>query len=195
MQEFNHIEALWASHTVDTHISAEDMLRQAKKEVSSMRTKSILNIVIMTLSMIAVTSLWFYDFQFWTTHAGISIVILAIAVYTLILYNHYRIIAGYDFTANPQQFISQLKIYQIKRHNLYKKLYWFYAIALSLGMALYFFEPLAHMPLIYRILIVIISFGWMIFCSFYVRKVVIRKDREGIALLIEKFERIYQQLH
>ncbi|RZL60283.1 MAG: hypothetical protein EOO93_14685 [Pedobacter sp.] len=196
MQEFDHIEALWAKHTVDVKISADEMLKQAKKEVNGMRTKSLLNIGGMILSIIAMATLWlFYDVQTWTTHAGISIIIIAIAVYTVILYNNHNIIAKSDFTANPNEFISSLKQYQLNRFALYNRLYWFYAIALSLGMVFFFVEVLAHMELWMRILAIIISFGWMIFCSTLVRKAVIKRDKERIALLIEKFERITGQFH
>lgn len=193
MQEFDHIEALWAGHTVDVKISSDEMLKQAKKEVNSMRTKSILNIVGMGISIIAVACLWFFDFESWTTHAGIAILVLAISVYTLILYNNYQIIAKSDFTVNPNEFISQLKLYQINRHKLYSQLYWFYAIALSLGIVLYLFELLTYLELWIQVVFVGITFGWMIFCSTLVRKAVIKKDKERIALLIEKFERISKQ--
>jgi membrane protein YdbS with pleckstrin-like domain len=193
MQQFDHIEALWAAHTVDLKISSDEMLRQAKKDVSNMRTKSLFNIAGMALSFLAVACLWFFDFESWTTHLGITILVMAIAVYTVILYNNYRIIAKSDFTVNPKEFISQLKLYQLNRHRLYNQLYWFYAIALSLGMVLYFFELMAHLPLWAQILFVGLSFGWMIFCSTLVRKAVIKRDKERIALLIEKFERISGQ--
>jgi membrane protein YdbS with pleckstrin-like domain len=193
MQQFDHIEALWAAHTVDLKISSDEMLRQAKKDVSNMRTKSLLNIAGMALSFLAVACLWLFDFESWTTHLGITILVMAIAVYTIILYNNYRIIAKSDFTVNPKEFISQLKLYQLNRHRLYNQLYWFYAIALSLGMVLYFFELMAHLPLWAQILFVGLSFGWMIFCSTLVRKAVIKRDKERIALLIEKFERISGQ--
>ena len=193
MQEFNHIEALWAAHTVDVKISSDEMLKQAKKDVNNMRTKSILNILGMGLSFVAVACLWLFDFESWTTHAGITIIVMAIAVYTLILYQNYRIIAKSDFTVNPNQFISHLKLYQLNRHTLYNKLYWFYAIALSLGMVLYIFELLTYLNLWAQIAFVGASFGWMIFCSTLVRKAVIKKDKERIALLIEKFERISAQ--
>jgi membrane protein YdbS with pleckstrin-like domain len=172
------------------------MLKQAKKEVNGMRTKSLLNIAGMIFSSLAMILLWlFYDVQSWTTHAGISIIIIAITVYTIILYNNYRIISNSDFTVNPTQFISSLRLYQIKRLAMYNKLYWFYAIALSLGMVLYFVEILDHMSLIAQIIALVISFGWMIFCSTLVRKAVIKRDKERIALLIEKFERISGQFH
>ncbi|RYG09976.1 MAG: hypothetical protein EOO07_22960 [Chitinophagaceae bacterium] len=193
MQEFDHIEALWAAHTVDVKISSEEMLKQAKKEVNSIRTKSMLNIFGMSLSFIAVACLWLFDFQSWTTHAGIGILVIAIAVYTIILYNNYRIIAKSDFTINPNEFISQLKLYQLNRHDLYNKLYWFYAIALSLGVVLYFFELSSLLSFWVKVAFVTLSFGWMIFCSTLVRKAVIKKDKERIALLIEKFERISGQ--
>ncbi len=196
MQDFNHIEALWAKHTVDVKISADDMLKQAKKDVSSLRTKSLLNIAGMTLSVLAMAILWlFYDAQSWTTHVGITIMIAAILVYTIILYNNYRIIAQTDFTANPNSFIAKLKLYQLNRLSLHNRLYWFYVIALSLGMGLYFIEILTHMELWMQVIAVALSFGWIIFCSTLVRKAVIKKDRERIAILIEKFERIGQQFH
>ncbi|HTM99881.1 MAG TPA: hypothetical protein VL088_14090 [Pedobacter sp.] len=193
MQEFDHIEALWASHTVDVKISSDEMLKQAKKEVNNMRTKSLLNIGGMVFSFLVIASLWFFNFESWTTHIGITILLIAIAVYTVILYNNYRIIAKSDFTINPKEFIAQLKLYQLNRHRLYNQLYWFYAIALSLGMALYFFELLAHLSPWVQILLVVLSFGWIIFCSTLVRKAVIKRDKERIALLIEKFERISEQ--
>lgn len=194
MQEFNQIEALWAKHTVDVKISAVEMLKQAKKEVNGIRTKSLLNIAGMTLSLLAMALLWLlYDVQSWTTHLGISIIIITIAVYTVILYNNYRIISTTDFTLNPNEFISKLKLYQVNRLVMYNRLYWFYAIALSLGMALYFVEILAQMEFWMQTIAIIVSFGWMIFCSTLVRKAVIKKDKERIALLIEKFERLSSQ--
>ncbi len=196
MQEFDHIEALWAKHTVDVTISADEMLKQAKKEVNGMRTKSLLNIVGMILSFLAMAALWlFFDFKSWTTHVGISIIVVVIAVYTVILYNNHRIISKNDFTANPNDFIKSLKHYQLNRYSIYHRLYWFYALALSLGMVLYFFEPLSHMQPWAQALALVLSFGWMIFCSTLVRKAVIKRDKERIALLIEKFERISGQFH
>lgn len=195
MQEFDQIEALWAKHTVDVKISADDMLKQVKKEVNGMRTKSLMNIAGMAISIVAMAMLWLlYDVQNWTTHAGISIIIASIAVYTIILYSQHRLIAKNDFTANPNEFIANLKQYQLNRFALYNKLYWFYAIALSLGMIFYFVEILAHLDLWMQVVAIAASFGWMIFCSTLVRKAVIKKDKERIALLIEKFERISGQL-
>jgi membrane protein YdbS with pleckstrin-like domain len=194
MQEFDHIEALWAKHTVDVKISADDMLKQAKKDVNSMRTKSLLNILGMSLSIIAVAAVWFlYDFTSIATHIGISIIILAVAVYTVILYFNHRVIAKNDFTENPNIFLQNLKIYQLQRHQLYNRLYWFYAFALSLGMGLYFYEILPNFELWQQVLILFLSFGWVIFCSTLLRKAVIKRDKERIALLIEKFERISNQ--
>lgn len=193
MQEFDHIEALWAKHTVDVKISADDMLKQAKKEVGSMRTKSLLNILGMALSFFLMAALWLFNFQSWTTHAGISIIIIAIGVYTIILYKNHRILAKSDFTANPTEFIARLKAYQLSRFSLYNRLYWFYAIALSMGMIFYFVEVLNNIQPWLQFLMIAVSFGWMIFCSTLVRKAVIKKDKERISLLIEKFERISSQ--
>jgi hypothetical protein len=196
MQEFNEIEALWAKHTVEVKISADEMLKQVKKEVNGIRIKSLLNIAGMIISFFSVTAIWlFFNFQSWTTYLGISIVIVAIGVYTVMLYINYRIIAKNDFTATPNDLIKQLKRFQLSRIALYNRLYWFYAIALSLGMGLYFVEVLADFEIWLKIIALILSFGWIILCSTFFRKAIIKKDKEKIALLIEKFERIGQQFN
>ena len=194
MQEFEDIQSLWHSHTVEVKISSREMLTQAKKEVNSIRNKSMLNIFGMCLSLLAIACLWlFLDFHSWTTHVGITILITAIAVYTFILYRGHRLISKSDITAHPNDFLEELKIYQLSRYSLYNKLYWIYTFALSLGTALMFFEILSYFSFWKQGLIVVFTFGWLIFCSTIVRKIVIKKEKERIALLIEKFERISAQ--
>ncbi len=195
MQEFNQIEALWARHTVDIQISADEMLSQAKKELGSIRTKSRFTIVGMVLFFFMEAALWlFFDFNSWTTHAGFSILGIAVGMYTVFLYDNYRIIANSDFTVNPAQFVDQLTRYQLKRHSLYHKLFWFYMMALTLGTFLFSFEILAYMSNTAQIIFWALSLGWIIFCSTIVRKAVIKRDKEKIGVLIEKLQRISQQL-
>jgi membrane protein YdbS with pleckstrin-like domain len=194
MQEFEDIKSLWHNHTVEVKISSGEMLQQVKKEVNSIRNKSMLNIVGMGLSFVAIACLWlFFDFHSWTTHVGVTILITAIAVYTFILYRGHRLISETDFTANPNDFLEELRVYQISRYNLYNRLYWIYMIALSLGSAFFFYEILAYFSLWKQVLVVVLSFGWLIFCSTIIRSMVIKKEKERIALLIEKFERISAQ--
>ena len=195
MQEFDHIQSLWQSHSVEVKISSDEMLQQAKKEVNAIRNKSLLNIVGMMASFVAIVALWLcFDFNSWTTYAGLTLFLAAIAISTFMLYKSHRLIAKHDFTTEPNEFLSNLKSYQLSRYTLYNKIYWIYAIALSLGTALYFFEILSYFDLWIQSLLVLFTFGWIIFCSTFVRKAVIRKDKERIGLLIEKFERIEDQL-
>ncbi|RYF24592.1 MAG: hypothetical protein EOO42_05450 [Flavobacteriales bacterium] len=194
MQEFDHIEALWAKHTVDVKISADDMLKQAKKDVSNIGTKSLLNIIGMALSIFALASIWiWYDFNSIAAQLGLSIVIIAVLATTVILYNNHRVISQNDFTQNPHIFLQKLKIYQLQRHQLYNKMFWVYVAALSIGTALYFSEILTLLTPWLQGFLLFFSFGWIIFCSTLVRKAVIKRDKERIALLIEKFERISNQ--
>lgn len=170
------------------------MLAQAKKEVNSIRNRSVLNIAGMVISFLAVASLWvFFDFQSWTTHAGIAIVLIAIAASTIMLYRGHRLISNHDFTNHPNEFLVNLKRYQLSRFSLHNKLYWIYAVALSLGSALYLIEILTHMDVWLQWLIAVFTLLWMVFCSTLVRKAVIKKDKERISLLIEKFERLGSQ--
>ncbi|WP_316818542.1 hypothetical protein [Pedobacter nyackensis] len=194
MQEFDHIQSLWQSHSVEIKISSDEMLQQAKKEVNAIRNKSLFNIIGMLVSFVAIIILWlFFDFNSWTTHAGLTIFLSAIAVSTFMLYKSHKLIAQHDFTTNPNEFLNSLKSYQLSRYSLYSKMYWIYAIALSLGITLYFFEILSYFDLWAQCLIIVFTFGWIVFCSTLVRKAVMKKEKERIGLLIEKFERIGNQ--
>ena len=195
MQAFDQIQELWQKHEVEVKVSADEMLQQAKKEVNGLKLKSALNIAGMLLSFIAVAALWiFFHFESWTTHVGISITIIAIGVYTLILYRDYRLIAKNDFTAHPHEYLNNLKTYQLNRYKLYNTLYWFYAVALSLGLIFYFVEILSYFTMALKVIAVGLTALWIIFCSTILRKAVMKREKERIALLIEKFERISGQI-
>lgn len=195
MQAFDQLQELWQNHEVDVKVSADEMLQQAKKEVNSIKLKSALNILGMLASFIAIAALWiFFHFESWTTHVGISITIIAIGVYTLILYRDYRLISKTDFTAHPHEYLNNLKTYQLNRYKLYNSLYWFYVIALSLGIIFYFVEILAHFNTVQKVLAVGLTALWMLFCSTILRKAVMSREKERISLLIEKFERISGQI-
>jgi hypothetical protein len=194
MQEFDHIQSIWDTHKVEVKISSDEMLKQAKKEVNGIRLKSLLNLAGMALSFIAITSIWtFYDVQSWTTHAGLTIIITSIGVYTFLMYQGHKLIANNDFTIHPKAFLESLKLYQINRFSLYNKLYWIYTVALSIGLTLCFFEMLERLELWIQYSLVLFSLGWVIFCSALVRKVAMKREKERIALLIEKFERLSTQ--
>ena len=194
MQAFDQIQELWQKHEVEVKVSADEMLQQAKKEVNGLKLKSALNILGMLFSFLAIAAIWiFYHFESWTTHVGISITLIAIGVYTLILYRDHKLIAKSDYTVHPNEYLNNLKTYQLNRYKLYNSLYWFYVIALSSGLIFYFVEILAYFNTMQKVVAVGLTALWIIFCSTILRKAVIKREKERIALLIEKFERISSQ--
>lgn len=194
MQEFDQIQSLWQSHSVEVKISADEMLKQAKKEVSSIKTKSRLNILGMIISLALIAGLLlFAEFESWTTLAGLTIIVLAVSFSTFMLYKDYKLIAGNDFTERPNAFLNNLKAYQLNKLVIYDKLYWVYTLALSIGVILYFYEMLDHLALLTQIGIVAFTIFWMAFCGTFMRRAYIKREKERIDLLIEKFERIIEQ--
>jgi hypothetical protein len=196
MQEFDHIQSLWQSHSVEVKISSGEMLSQAKKEVTSIRTKSLFNIFGMVLSFTAIAALMvFSPFNSWTTQTGLIIIIISVAISTLILYKDYRIIRQNDFTEHPGAFLSKLKIYQLNKFTIYNKLYWFYATALSLGFIFYFYEVLSNLSPVLQIGIIAFTIFWMALCATILRRAYMKREKERLDLLIEKFERISEQFN
>lgn len=195
MHEFDHIQSLWQSHSPAPGISAEEMLKQAKLEVAAIRKRSLLNIAGMLFSLAAITALlYLYDFKSWTAMLGVGIIILTVAIYTLLLYREHLMLSAQDFTVNPASFIDKLKGYQLSRFQLYTRLYWFYPAAVTLGMILYFTEILQRMAPWTQLLILVTSFCWILFCATTLRRTFLKKEKERLSLLIEKFEKISSQI-
>jgi len=195
MQAFDQIQELWQKHEVDVKVSADEMLQQAKKEVNGLRLKSALNIAGMCASFILVASSWlFFSYQNWTTHIGFILILLAIFTTTILLFRDYRLIAKNDFTVHPNEFLESLKTYQLNRFRLYNQLYWIYTVALSLGFIFTFIEIIPHLTTLQGIFAIAITAIWILFCSTLLRTAVMKREKERIALLIEKFERISAQI-
>ena len=194
MQEFDHIQSLWQSHSVEVKISSEEMLAQSKKEVAGIRAKSRLNIIGMVASFATlVLLLLFAEFESWTTLAGLSIIVIVVAIYTFILYQDHKLIAQNDITEHPNAFLNKLKAYQLNKFTIYNKLYWVYMAALSVGVIFYFYEKLDHLSAIMQVLLILFTICWMILCATVFRKAYLKGEKERIDLLIEKFERISAQ--
>ena len=170
------------------------MLSQAKKEVAGIRTRSLLNIAGMVLSFAAIAALLIlFQFNSWATPVGLSIILVSIAISTFVLYKDYTIISRNDFTQHPNAFLTQLKKYQLNKFTIYNKLYWFYAVGLSLGFLFYFYEMLDNLSLWIQIGITTFTIFWMALCATILRKSYLKREKERIDLLIEKFERISKQ--
>jgi hypothetical protein len=194
MQEFDHIQSLWQSHSVEVKISSDEMLAQSKKEVASIRAKSRLNILGMIASFAALAILLlFAEFESWTTLAGLSIIVILVAIYTFILYKDHKLIAQNDFTEHPNAFLNKLKAYQLNKFKIYNKHYWFYMAALSVGVIFYFYEKLSHLSPITQVALILFTIIWMTLCATVLRKSYLKGEKERIGLLIEKFERISTQ--
>lgn len=171
------------------------MLAQAKKEVKAIRTKSLFNIAGMVVSFLAIGSiLVLFDFNSWTTPVGIGIIIATVAIYTLILFKEHLLISKNDFTIHPAAYLANLKAYQLSRLHLHNKLYWFYTFAVSIGVTLYFYETLNQMDTWIQLSFVLFTIIWIVFCATILRKGYMNREKERIDLLIEKFQRISNQL-
>ena len=195
MQAFDELQELWQKHDVEIKFSAEEMLVQAKKEVNGIRSKSLLNILGMVFSFLTFAFVWvYYSYERWTTHIGFGIILIAILVSTVMLIRDYKLIAKNDFTINPMLFLEKLQRYQRSRFKLYNQMYWLYTVALTVGFVLAILELLDHLTDLQKIIALGLSFLWIVFCSTVLRKIVLRAEKERIALLIEKFERIGNQL-
>ena len=170
------------------------MLAQVKKDLGTIRSRSMLNIAGMTGSFLAFGAiLLFFNFSSPTIVPGVSIILLTIAIYTLLLYREHRLISGNDYTVYPDKFLARLHQYQLSRFQLYTRLYWFYTGAISIGLVLCFAGTLEKLELWIQAAFIIFTCLWILFCATVLRRSFMRKEKERIGLLVEKFERLNSQ--
>lgn len=195
MQAFNDIQELWQKHEVSARMSAHEMLLLAKKDINKIKSKSFVTILIMGITaLITLTIPAFIPFNAPTTYLGILIIFLSIVIFMSLLWRDYRLLNKTDYSIDPSLYLEHLKEYQLNRFKLYNNLYWLYTIALILGLFFYNIEIFEFLSTTQKYLSVIATVLWIVFCSTFVRNAVINREKERIALLIERFERIKSQL-
>ncbi|RZL17465.1 MAG: hypothetical protein EOO89_07745 [Pedobacter sp.] len=148
--------------------------------------------MVLSFAALAVLLL-FAEFESWTTLAGLSIIVILVAVYTFILYKDHKLLAQNDFTEHPNAFLNKLKTYQLNKFTIYNKLYWVYMAALSVGVIFYFYEKLDQLSPFMQGTLILFTVIWMTLCATVFRKSYLKGERERISLLIQKFERISAQ--
>lgn len=169
------------------------LLKRHKKE--GLRKLLLANVLLISTTAFIVYLYYSNLSQQALTKAGMAIIILAMLIY-LFFYN--RLLPFYK-TANPAQsnagFLNQLLQLKKKQHQLHNSLLNMYFILLSVGLACYFYEYTSQMSPFWAAFTYLATLGWVLFNWFYTRPKTIKKQRDKLDEIIDKFEVLNQQLN
>lgn len=194
MKNFDDLLSVWQAQPKPDKLEVDHVLKQVKKGISGLSRKLMWNII----SMVAATAwvfavLLFFAFKYWTTYAGIFLVMLIMAVYTIVLVRDYRLLNKRDATISPNEYLQSLKEYQRRRANMYGWMYYTYVLLLSLGLCLYMFEVASIFSTSIKFLVYGINVAWLLFITFYLKDRIFKREQEKLTLMIDRLERLQSQ--
>lgn len=194
MKDFDQLKDLWQGQQ-EPKLSYEEV----KKSVRSGRTKFSRKILLELLVTLLVLCQLFYVWSLvpvenWTTHLGLLILSLVCIYYFFTQVRDYFRISKDQSTLSVKAYIDYLKAFNRHRYRLFTRDYWIYAIIIAVGFLLYFIDTLSRVSPEYRILTYSFTVLWFAFVMIFLRKRVMRKEKERIELMIDKLQKLEEQL-
>ncbi|MFB3389530.1 hypothetical protein [Flavobacterium sp. LAR06] len=185
---------LWKKQTI-SQPNIEDLMARLKQfKKAAVRSLWVTNFLLLATSFFILFVWYYYQPQFISTKIGIIITILAMVIY---LFTYNKLLGKYkniETTQTNNEYLQNLILIKKKQQFLQTKMMTFYFIALTTGICLYMYEYASRMTLLGISLTYGLTLFWMIFNWFYIRPKQIKKQKDKINSLIEKFEEVNNQL-
>jgi hypothetical protein len=194
MKDFDHLMTVWQGQPVKEQVSVDEALKQVKKGLGGLRSKTLQGIISISVAIvIVVISLLFAVFSSWASYIGLITLIVGMSIYLSLQIGDYRTINSHDPTIDPVKYLDTLKLYQKRRAYLYDRFYYIYAIIITVGIGFYAVEVLEDKPLAIKLLYYSLTAAFIIFCSLFLKDRLISSEKEKVKLIIEKLERLKDQ--
>lgn len=184
---------LWQQQT----LAASD-INNVLKRAQSYRNKQqrllwLVNTLLLLTTAFILWVWWFFEPQWISTKLGISLCVLAMAIFLIQSNRHFPWQKKVNLTANAQDYLTQLQAFENYQLWLQKNAMKLYFLLLSAGILLYLAEYTARMSLFAAILCYGISGGWLAFNWFYLRPKQIQKMAAKRNALISALKKLNSQ--
>ncbi len=194
MKEFDAIKNIWQGQQ-ERNIAIDDLLKQVKGAKNRLATKLLIEVIAMSTAIAGLSYAWYMvPFRMWTTHLSLLIFMascLFVLFAQLSAYRNINTSAG--LIDKPSDYIQYLSQYQQERHRLNSQKYRVYTLFLGLGVLLFFVEIFFVSSLWLTIVGLSLSFGWILFCYFWLMRQYIKKEDAALNEMIENLQRLANQ--
>ncbi len=169
-----------------------DKLKHFKK--TSLRRLILTNVMLITTCVLILLIWFYYQPQWVSTKIGIVLNVAIMAIYLFVYNKLFDAYKAIDNTDSNAAYLQKLIAIKTKQKFLQSKMLSIYFLVLGFGLCLYMYEYAAMMALFWGIFAYTITFFWGVFVWFYLRPRQIVKENLKIDNLIDKFQRINDQL-
>jgi hypothetical protein len=195
MDNFSELKELWqqtgSKHPIDIAETIAFVKGYHKKQV--MKTGGAFIIMTVTFGVILYVAIS-YQSQLIITKIGFGCILLAIVGFMLLMTN---MVSGFfkkeNTTNDNKAYLIQMKEFQRKQSFIHTTGISIYFILLSAGLALSMYE-ITRRNVTFAIGAYLVTGAWIALNWFYFRPITIRKQKKKIDEVIERLERIEQQL-
>lgn len=194
MDNNENFNDLWAKQTTDLP-QVEKLTEKLSSVKREKRTKLVVTNILMVATIAAMIAICLYfEPRLMTTKVGIVLILLGIISY-LFAYNqllpHLRQV---DQLQSSSEFLMAVIKLKERERFLQTNMLQFYFIILTIGVCLYLYEYVSLMPFSWAVVAYSVTLTWFAFNWFYLRKRIIRQQREKLDGIIEQFEKVQGQI-
>jgi hypothetical protein len=194
MKDFDHLLSVWQEQPKSPRLSVDDVLKQVKKGINKLEVRVLWSIFSISVAIITTTGLTLFAvFEQRLSYIGLFVLLIGMVMYLTLQVGDYRTIARHDVTLNPGAYLNSLKEYQKRRAYLYGRFYYAFVLMVCVGISLYTVEVLNNKPLIFRVIYYTVCAAYILFCTFYLKDKIIKREEKRVSYLIDRLERLEVQ--
>jgi hypothetical protein len=184
----------WNKQKIETQTPL-GLIKKANEFKIKTRLKLITANIVLLISCIGISFLWFYyQPEYLTTKIGIIIIITAILIYVVFQSTLTTFLLKSNFEANAKEQLLQLIKLKEKQRFQHTTLLNGYYFLLSLGLGLFMYEYAVRMILPWAILSYGLVLFWIAINAFYFRPKAIKKQQARLDKLITQLKDLKEQL-
>lgn len=168
-------------------------------KTNEFKKKSFRKLLLANITLLLTTAfilfIWYhYKPELITSKIGIVCIIFAMFLYLFVYNQMATFLKSNNYEMDTLHYLQQLLKLKAKQLFLQTTILNVYFILLSLGICLYMYEYTCRMTMLWAIVTYGVTLLWIALNWFVFRPITIRKQQKKLNELIEKFEKINNQL-
>lgn len=196
MENNNNIDFkdLWKKQSI-SQPNINELLAKLKQFKKTSLRRLILTNVMLIATCVLILLIWFYYQPQWvSTKIGIVLNVAIMAIYLFVYNKLFDAYKAMDNTDSNAAYLQKLIAIKTRQKFLQSKMLSIYFLVLGIGICLYMYEYASMMSLMGGFFVYAVLLFWIGFVWLYLRPRQIIKENLKIDTLIEKFQRINDQL-
>jgi len=194
MKDFDSLLNLWNEQKTSPALDYKEVLSRFKKSRNQFTTKIWVELSCMILAGIFLIYIWFnMHFSFWTTHVSLLMFVVCCLVYIYTQISNLRTLANDSLMETPEKYILHIENFRKSRYKQNTRSYYFYTLSMGIALGFYFIEFFSHVNTFVLISSIAFSLVWFAICTFFFRKLYMKKEEKRFNEMLAELERLKKQ--